>query len=271
MVKTWRFIMNGEILVRKIVTVKDVTIGEGMPKICVPLMEETVAELKETATFLSNVDLDIVEWRVDFFKDVDDLEKVKEAAVVIRNVLVDIPILFTFRSKKEGGEREVSVEFYVLLNKAVAETGAVDIIDVELFTGEAHVKDIIATAHTNNVYVVISNHDFEKTPTKEEIVSRLCKMQQLNGDLVKMAVMPNSPADVLTLLAATNMMNENYATRPLITMSMAGKGVISRLAGEIFGSAVTFGATKKASAPGQIDVGELRNTLLLLHNQLSSH
>jgi 3-dehydroquinate dehydratase I len=63
-------------------------------------------------------------------------------------------------------------------------------------------------------------------------------------------------------------MNEQYADRPIITMSMAGMGVISRLAGEIFGSALTFGAAKKASAPGQVPVTELRRTLSLINSSL---
>ena len=48
-------------------------------------------------------------------------------------------------------------------------------------------------------------------------------------------------------------------------MSMAKAGVISRLAGEVFGSAATFGAVKKASAPGQISVNDLRTVLTILH------
>ena len=54
-----------------------------------------------------------------------------------------------------------------------------------------------------------------------------------------------------------NAMKIQYGTTPFITMSMGGTGVISRLAGEVFGSAFTFGAGKEAIAPGQIPVGEL--------------
>ncbi len=251
------------------VTVKDVVLGQGAPKICVPMVGETLAQLKEEAEFLKTIDFDIVEWRVDFFEHVEDLEKVTEAAKEIRSILPEKPILFTFRSKKEGGEKEISPESYISLNQEMAKTGLVDIVDVELFTGEEYVKNVIEVAHSNQVRVVISSHDFDNTPEKEEIISRLRKMQELGGDLPKIAVMPNSVADVLTLLDATNTMKEQYADRPIITMSMAGQGVISRLAGEIFGSALTFGAAKKASAPGQVDVLELRKVLSLLHSNLS--
>lgn len=253
---------------KRSVTVKGITIGEGAPKICVPMVGETVSELVEEASFLKTVDLDVVEWRVDFFEHVEDLEKVKEALNAIRSILHNTPLIFTFRSAKEGGEKEVGTAYYFELNRVIAESGQIDIVDVELFNEEEEIRKLISSAHDSNVYVIISNHDFDKTPAKEEIVSRLRKAQELGGDLPKIAVMPRNAADVLTLLDATNTMKEQYADRPIITMSMAGKGVISRLAGEIFGSALTFGAAKKASAPGQVPVSELRNILSVINKNL---
>ena len=93
-------------------------------------------------------------------------------------------------------------------------------------------------------------------------------MQEYRADIPKIAVMPKSVADVITLLDATHTMKTQYADRPLITMSMGGKGVISRLAGEVFGSAFTFGAGKEASAPGQIQVADLRMVLEILHGSM---
>lgn len=52
----------------KTVTIKNVTLGSGAPKICVPMVGKTVAELLEEANNLLELDLDIVEWRVDFLK-----------------------------------------------------------------------------------------------------------------------------------------------------------------------------------------------------------
>ena len=63
-------------------------------------------------------------------------------------------------------------------------------------------------------------------------------------------------------------MATNYADRPIITMSMAGTGVISRLCGEVFGSSMTFGAARKASAPGQMGVNDLSTVLDLLHKAM---
>lgn len=251
-----------------IVKVKNITIGEGMPKICVPIVGETVEKIVEEAEYLTTLEADVVEWRVDFFEQVEDINQVKEALKKIRKRLPQTPIIFTFRSLREGGQKEISTSYYMELNRIMVQTGQVDMIDVELFNDEKDVKHLIDVAHDHHVYVIISNHDFHKTPNKEEIVARLRKGQELGGDIPKIAVMPKNTADVLTLLDATREMKEHYADRPIITMSMAGKGVISRLAGEIFGSALTFGAAKKASAPGQVAVNELKNTLSLLHKAL---
>ncbi len=250
---------------KKTVEVRNLKLGEGIPKICVPLVGKTNEEILTEAENLKTLKLDLVEWRVDHYKDVEDIEKVKEIFSKLRETDKDLPILFTFRSAKEGGEKEVSTEYYAKLNKNIAETGMVDLIDVELFTGDDVVIDIVDYAHEKNIKVVMSNHDFDKTPNKEEIIKRLCRMQELNADLPKIAVMPQSTTDVLTLLCATDDMVTKYATRPIITMSMAGLGVISRIAGETFGSALTFGAAKVASAPGQVEVSELHKILKLMH------
>lgn len=247
------------------VKVRNVEIGAGKPKIIVPIVGVTKEDIISEAKTFDAIPVDVVEWRVDWFEHVDDLEKVKEVAAELRSVLKDTPILMTFRTKKEGGEKEISNQDYKTLNVEMAKTGLVDLIDVEIFTGDEIVKEIISKAHENNVKVVASNHDFFKTPSQSDIVYRLRKMQDMDADIPKIAVMPQNKKDVLTLLAATEEMATNFADRPIITMSMAGTGVISRLCGEAFGSSMTFGAAKKASAPGQMGVADLDIVLENIH------
>lgn len=250
------------------VMVRNVRIGEGIPKICVPIVGVTKEDIIQEAKSFETIPVDVVEWRADWFEHVFDMEKVKDVLGELRAALKDVPLLFTFRTSKEGGEKAIEPGAYAALNKAAAETGCVDLVDVEAFTGDEVVREIIEAAHKAGVKVVGSNHDFHKTPTQEEIVGRLRKMQELGADIPKIAVMPQDKRDVLTLLLATEEMTREYADRPIITMSMAGTGVISRLCGEVFGSALTFGAAKKASAPGQMGVRDLETVLGLLHKSL---
>ena len=250
------------------VKVRNVVIGEGMPKICVPIVGITKEAILDEARAITKLPADVVEWRIDWFENVFDFAALEDVMKGLREVLGDMPILMTFRTSKEGGEKAIEDEVYADINIKAAQTGYVDMVDVEVFTGDEIVKKIIEGAHAAGVKVVASNHDFFKTPDKDDIVGRLRKMQDLGADIPKIAVMPQNKKDVLTLLAATEEMASEYADRPIITMSMAGTGVISRLAGEVFGSALTFGAAAKASAPGQMGVEDLKKVLTILHGAL---
>ena len=250
------------------VKVRNIEIGAGIPKICVPIVGVTREEILAAAENIKSTKADVVEWRVDWYEDIFDFTKTEATMQALREVLGEMSILFTFRTSKEGGEKAIETEAYVELNQNAAKTGLVDLVDVEAFTGDDAVKAVVDIAHENGVKVIASNHDFHKTPEKEEIVSRLRKMQELGADIPKIAVMPQNKKDVLTLLAATEEMVSEYADRPIITMSMSGTGVISRLCGEVFGSALTFGAVGKVSAPGQMGIEDLTTVLGLLHKSL---
>ena len=113
------------------IIVRNIKIGEGAPKICVPIVSTTKEEIISEAKALKAMPVDIVEWRVDCFEGVLEIEKVKEALEELREVLRDIPILFTFRTSKEGGEKAIELDKYTELNEAVAATGLADLIDAE--------------------------------------------------------------------------------------------------------------------------------------------
>lgn len=159
---------------------------------------------------------------------------------------------------------ELSDEAYFTLYQTIIKEGTLDLLDVELFMDDEPVQAIVELAHTHQIKIVMCNHDFNQTPAKEEIIRRLCAMQAKNADVCKIAVMPQTPADVLTLLEATEEMTRCHANRPIVTMSMGQLGMISRMCGEAMGSAMTFAAAKKASAPGQVPVSELRQILTTL-------
>ncbi len=250
------------------VVVRNIEIGSGMPKVCVPIVEKTREDILSTAKAICSTEADLVEWRADWYEDVSAFSEVIKTADMLRSILGETPLLFTFRSAREGGEKELSLESYAALLENVAKTDFVDLIDVEVFSGDDAVKNIIQTAHAHGVKVIASNHDFEGTPAREELVARLCKMQDLGADILKIAVMPQTRSDVLTLLSVTEEMSSLHTSRPVITMSMGRTGTLSRLCGEVFGSAVTFASFGKVSAPGQIAIEDLKAGLRLLHKYL---
>ena len=254
----------------KTVTVRDIVIGEGVPKICVPIVGTTREEIIQEARLISGIPADIAEFRADYYEDVLDYGKLEAILLEIRQILGNMPLLMTLRTNKEGGCIGISESEYSGINLRALRSGAVDLIDVELFSGDEVVRNVIKSAHEAGVKVIMSNHDFEKTPSEEELIWRLRKMQQTSADVTKIAVMPQTRRDVIRLLAAADEMTAKYVDRPFIIIAMGEPGMITRIAGEAFGSAMTFGCASRASAPGQIRVDELKDAVETFHGILKT-
>lgn len=241
------------------VKVRNIVLGEGLPKIAVPNVGVTEEEILASAKEIAAAKPDIMEWRIDYYEaGIKDNEKLIATAKALRDVVGELPILVTFRTKNEGGVLELGEDEYLDLVATVVTNRLGDAVDIELFHDEERVKDLVKQAHNYNVVVIMSNHDFEKVPAKDVIEFRLKKMADLGADVPKLACMPHSADDVLTLLSATNDARKALST-PIITMAMADLGKVSRIADQVFGSCLSFGAVGKTSAPGQLSIEDLRN------------
>lgn len=243
------------------VVVRNVKIGAGKPKICVPVLGKTEEEILKSAKYVQSVGVDLIEWRADWYEHVDNFDKVEKILEELRKVVGETPILFTFRTAKEGGNKSISDEDYMKINKFVCDKHLADLIDIEMFSREKIIQEMISYAHEKAMLVVGSNHDFRETPSKKQIVQRLQFMQHFKADIIKIAVMPKNREDVIELLLATEEMVSEYAKVPVVTMSMSELGVLSRVSGELFGSSITFASAGIASAPGQIPVEKMKEML----------
>lgn len=247
-----------------VVSVRNIVLGEGIPKICIPLVSTSLDTLLNDMKKALEYSADLIEWRVDWMEDIFKEGYLDEILPTVRKAAGDTPLLFTFRTKKEGGNMAADLSQYKELVKKAICSGLVDLVDIELFSDKDVANELIALAKEKKVKTILSNHDFFHTPSENEIFSRLKQMEEAGADIAKIAVMPESTEDVLTLLSATCKAKKELSC-PVITMSMAGTGLISRLSGEIFGSCLTFGAAGNVSAPGQIDALKLRSVLSILH------
>ncbi len=243
------------------IQVRSLIIGEGQPKICVPIVEKTEEDIIRAASKIREQNCHMVEWRADYFDHYSDSVSLSRVLEKLRETLGEMPLLFTFRTRPEGGCVALDLEEYISLNHAAIQSGCIDLVDVEILRGDDTAFLVVEEAHSKGVYVVGSNHDFTGTPKKETIIMRLCRMQEMEADIAKMAVMPKSPRDVLVLMDATLAMKELHDSTPVVTMAMGKLGLASRLTGELFGSAITFGTVGEGSAPGQIPVEPLAEIL----------
>jgi 3-dehydroquinate dehydratase-1 len=244
--------------------------GGAFPLICTPLVGRTHdAVLAEVGDVLPKKP-DILEWRCDFYAALGDTASVLATANALRSAAGPVPILFTRRSASEGGERvPISENDVVELYAAMCRSGAIDAIDYETSNPRANFERVRAAARAGDVALVGSFHNFQSTPDRPALVAKFALARELGADVAKVAVMPKSPEDVLTLLAATREASESLPI-PVISMSMGGVGSISRMCGWVYGSALTFAVGKSSSAPGQIPIDELRAVLATVHRAVGT-
>ena len=237
--------------------------GEGTPKICVPIVAETKETIREKAEEISKLPVEVVEWRADFCEEIFTEGKLEEILAMLRQILKSQAILYTFRSAGEGGQRIIDKETYYQLNERAAACGFADLVDVEAFMDETRTEGHIRKLEELGVHTIASNHDFAATPVSEEMMRRLKRMEEMGAAVAKLAVMPGCPQDVLNLLEVTLTASETLEI-PVITMSMGKTGMISRISGALTGSALTFAAVGDISAPGQIPVEKMKEFLNIL-------
>ncbi|MGX6979711.1 type I 3-dehydroquinate dehydratase [Vagococcus elongatus] len=232
---------------------------EGKPLICVPIIGRTQESIYEQAQVAVESKADVIEWRADFFDDDLTPETLTAVLEKLREIIKDKPLLFTFRTAEEGGDKAVSLSDYEHLYHTVMETELADILDIQLMTVEDR-STLIQSAHEKEYLVLVSYHNFEETPEADDLLGIFARMKESQGDIFKIAVMPNDNFDVLRVLTVSEQAQAIYF-QPLVCISMGDIGKVSRLIGHHFGSEMTFASLSGASAPGQIPVEELAHLI----------
>ena len=115
------------------VNIRGCCIGEGRPKVIIPIIEPTEAAILEKAAEFSTLRADCVEWRIDCFEGAKDLPAIVHCAAKLRVALKDQLLLFTFRTKAEGGKVALVHEEYLHFIRTVLATDCADLIDIEFF------------------------------------------------------------------------------------------------------------------------------------------
>lgn len=231
----------------------------GKTKICIPLTGKNKKEILTQAEEIIKINPDLVEWRVDYFST--DTKLISEMLELIKNALGELPLIVTFRTAKEGGEKDISWKEYSRMCLAVAE-GPVEYIDIELYSNrnQKNICELVEKIHGRNVGIIGSNHHFDRTPSKDEMIKILSEMDRLGADVCKLAVMPKRKSDVENLIIASKRADE-IIKKPIVTMSMGELGAITRVCPYATKSAMTFAAGVNTSAPGQMPCDMVRELL----------
>jgi len=246
------------VLCEKPVRVRGTIIGGTKPLICVPLTKTAMPDLVAEALAVSELAPDLVEWRADCYAAINSPEEVLGCLQRLREVLGVIPLIFTCRSAREGGQWGSDDNFRREVLLGAIESGYIDLVDCELSFGEGRVGEVRQAAKAAKVKLILSYHNFSETPSHFELLEKMLKAEFWGADIAKIAVMAKGPADVLAVLSAAHKARIGPLSIPLIAIAMGSLGMLSRVAGGDFGSDVTFAAGVTSSAPGQIHVATLR-------------
>lgn len=243
--------------------VKTTIFKTGHTNIAVPITGTTATEIFAQALQALTYHPDVIEWRIDYYQQVANPKTYLATVNHLRSLLGETVLLTTFRTQHEGGVAKLADSDYFSIYRWLLENKLTDMLDIELNRNKATGNFLIQLAHQQQIPVILSQHDFQATPTETEIVSRLKRMQERNADIGKIAVMPQSARDVLDLLNATEKATHELEI-PLITMSMGELGKVSRISGPLFGSTLTFASVSDASAPGQLTVADVRTAMAMI-------
>ena len=254
--------------------------GNGNPKICIPVMGHTKNEilrharevmdecerLDEQYADYPELSVAVIEWRADFFDDLGDSEALLDTLSALREMFSDRLLLFTFRTEEEGGElRHDRIGSHLgSLYEEVAKSGLIDLLDIEVSRGNYIVARATKIAHDNGVNVIMSYHNFQKTPHDLELETKLRNMEILGADILKIAVMPKNEFDTRRVMDLNKSMAEK-CFKPVVIISMGAIGMPSRFKGHETTACLTFASVSGGSAPGQLEVADL---VALLKNQM---
>ncbi len=243
------------------VTVRNLVLKTGDPKICVSISDRDQEEILDSARELVRKGADLAEWRADCFKGFINELLIEDTLSELREVLKDTPLIFTIRTLAEGGRADIKPFDYIKIYRSAAKTGLVDIFDIEYKIMTQLPVEVINDIKKHGK-IIVSKHDFNSTPEYDDLVDELIRLQVSGGDIAKLAVMPADEEDVKCLIDASKEIMRHHNKIPIITIPKRQLGNESRLKCSETGSCLTFASIGKASAPGQLPIEEVKSALL---------
>ena len=217
----------------------------------------------ETSKKAAEIGADILEIRLDLLEIRDrDI-----AAETIRKVKSEtgLPIIITNRSYIEGGKwGGEEAERIGLIKDLLSLRDGPDAVDIELSIDEDERDRAVEAAKNNGKTVIISSHDFSKTPSFTEMKTTLEDAFIAGADIAKLAVMPQSMKNVMELLRVT--LDVGGTGRAICTIAMGDLGKHTRVIAPFYGSVLTYASVENTilTPPGQLPLDKLKKIMELL-------
>ena len=225
------------------------------PAICAAISGSTIDEFIDALKEAKGAN--IIEIRADGLEE-PSTKKVRKLLETIRSE-TKLPLILTNRVIDEGGAFSGTEEERIKILEENMELA--DAVDIELSTEKKRRDELVETAKKKGITVILSSHDFEKTPDKATMIKTIAQEIRAGADIAKIAVTAKTKKDVLRLLKVTQ---EAAALGNICTISMGEKGKLSRVIAPLFGSCITYASAGKPTAPGQLSTKEVKTAMEIL-------
>ena len=222
-------------------------------KLVVSVMPKSLEEAQGIDA-MRYIDADIIEWRADFLPK----EAILQVAPAIFEKFAGRDLLFTLRTRAEGGEIDLDSAEYVQIIKDVAQLYQPEYIDFEYFSHKDVFEEMLDFPN-----LVLSYHNFQETP--ENMMEILSELTSLTPKVVKVSVMAHTEQDVLDLMNFTRGFKTLNPEQEYVTISMGKVGKVSRITSDVTGSSWSFASLDEASAPGQISLSSMKKIREILN------
>ncbi len=217
-------------------------------KTCVSVAEKTPARVLKSLTKALQKS-EYAEIRLDFLSPSEVPRALEQAKKHLKRCVC------TLRPKAEGGRFSGTEKERISILKLIAEYKPY-LIDIEFLTLEKN-KTLLGYVRRTKTSILVSWHDFEKTPPASALLAKLRQMKRL-GDNVKIVTTAKSIRDTAAVLSLYKRQSSG-----LIAFAMGDAGRISRILCMYFGSPYTYVSLGKPVAPGQFSVDEVKSLLTL--------
>lgn len=248
---------------KKPVKLRNITLGSGHLALIMPIAARNEEEVISLAKEFEEHQPDILEWRVDYFDEVEDCQKLLAAAAALRKEVGDMAIMVTPRHHEENGVREIKPEAKKKILITLIQSGLVDMVDIEMRYGKNYIHGIKEECQKNGVALMVSYHDLVHTPDSQEVINLLKQEVDLGADVCKVSFVAETYGDTDRLGHSIALAREEGIEVPIVSISAGPKGTLSRICGDVFGSDGTFVSTGKTHQIHIDDVRALRKTLKL--------
>ncbi len=256
--------------------IRGLSLKPGRPAVAIPIISAEADDIRRECAQIAEMPCQMIEWRADKYlgavPGLDEKLKHKEFYFDMVKLLdgisltaEDRPVIFTIRSRSQGGDADISEKHMAGMRGLAAQSRLVDLVDVELFDAEGQlnremIKKQVEEIHSYGCRVIMSHHDFVKMPAPGEIADIVRTMARMGADICKVAAMSASKADTELLLKTTAYLNKNVDV-PIVMIAMGEAGRAARVAAGRYGSCITFASGIGSSAPGQVDAYTMKKML----------